>query len=303
MKKAPLNGRFALYLRPKNSAMRWAGLVCVASLALATIPRPATGSEADKDVSPKTGKDIPTVPAGNSLADEAADPAVDETFLLEVRVNGQPTGKIGEFTLRRGILMARPAELRDLGFRVPNTLAISADGLVALGSVPGLTWIVDVKNLELNVIANTNSMLPTVLQPVTRELAGDHRVIESGTGITLNYDTVGTFSSGNRSGTGSLDLRAFSPWGIASSGWLAYAGSSPTGSGSNVAVRLDSAYSFADINSLRATVWEISSTALWRGHAQFIWRACRSDQTSACARILSRSPCPRLQARRQCHPR
>lgn len=221
------------------------------SLLLAIMPRLAAARVSDKDLPSKTEKDVSTIPAGHSLTDEAADPAVDETLLLEVRINGQPTGKIGEFTLRRGILMARPAELHDLGLQVPNTLAISPDGLVALAALSGLTFNVDVKNLVINVIAATNSLLPTVLQPVTKEPAGERRIIESGTGITLNYDTVGTFSSGNMSGTGSMDLRAFSPWGVASSGWLAYAGASPTGSGSNVAVRLDSAYSFADINSLR----------------------------------------------------
>jgi len=221
------------------------------SLLLAMMPRLAAGRESGKDLPSKSDRDVPAAPARDSLTDEAADPAVDETLLLEVRINGQPTGKIGEFTLRRGKLMARPAELRALGFRVPDALAISPDGLVALNALSGLTFSVDIKNLVLAVAATENGLLPTVLHPVERELPADHRVIESGTGITLNYDTVGTFTRGNTTGSGSIDLRAFSPWGIASSGWLAYAGASPDGSGSNVAIRLDSAYTFADINSLR----------------------------------------------------
>ena len=76
-------------------------------------------------------------------------------------------------------------------------------------------------------------------------------MIESGTGVTLNYDTVGTFSSGQRGGSGSFEMRAFSPWGILSSEWLGYAGATPGPSGANTAIRLDSAYTFADVNTLR----------------------------------------------------
>jgi outer membrane usher protein len=175
----------------------------------------------------------------------------DVTLLLEVQINGHSTGKVGEFTMHRGKLVARPAELRDLGFRVSDSLALGPNGLIALSDMPGLTWSLDLKKLELNVTASDNRLLPTVLQPVARQLASDHRVIESGTGLTLNYDAVGSFAGGAAGGTGSADLRAFSPWGIVSSGWLAYAGATSSGSGTNTAIRLDSAYTFADVNSLR----------------------------------------------------
>ena len=65
---------------------------------------------------------------------------------------------------------------------------------------------------------------------------------------TLNYDAVGNLASGTASGTGSLDFRIFSPWGIFSSDWLTYAGSS---GGKGPAIRLDTAYTYADVNSLR----------------------------------------------------
>ena len=76
-------------------------------------------------------------------------------------------------------------------------------------------------------------------------------MIESGTGVTLNYDTAGTFSGGQKGGSGSMDMRAFSPRGILSSDWLAYAGATTGPSGTNTAIRLDSAYTFADVNTLR----------------------------------------------------
>jgi len=178
-------------------------------------------------------------------------PDTDEILLLDVQVNGHSIDKIGEFTMRHGRLMARPDELRDLGFRVPSSLGLAPGGLIALSDLTGLIWSLDEKNLLLHVTVSDDRLMPTRLQPVGREKASDRRVIESGTGVTLNYDTVGTFSSGQAGGTGSLDLRAFSRLGIVSSGWLAFAGATSSASGTNTAIRLDSAYTFADVNSLR----------------------------------------------------
>src|ERR1035441_288161 len=90
-----------------------------------------------------------------------------------------------------------------------------------------------------------------MLRPGARSGLSEHRVVESGTGVTLNYDTVGTFVSGKVGGTGSMDLRVFSSRGTVTSGWLAYQGASSGGSGSNTAIRLDSAYTFADVNTMR----------------------------------------------------
>ena len=185
---------------------------------------------------------------------ETPDPNADETLLLDVQVNGHPIGKIGEFTLRRGKLLARPEELRDLGFRIPASLVTESGGLVALSVVPGLTWTLDQKEMELYVKVSDSGLVPALLGPSVRgELTG-RRVIESGTGLTLNYDTVGSFATGQgggAGGTGSMDMRAFSPLGIVSSGWLAYAGTTSGGPGTNTAIRLDSAYTFADVNTLR----------------------------------------------------
>ena len=176
---------------------------------------------------------------------------VDQTLLLEVTVNGDPIGKIGEFTLRHGRLLARPAELHDLGFKVPVSRPLETGGLIALTDLPGVTISIDQRNQVLRITAADASLLPTVLQPESRMSLNSPRAIESGTGLTLNYDVTGTFANGVNSAAGSLDMRSFSPWGIASSDWLAYAGASPSGTGKNTAVRLDSAYTYADINTLR----------------------------------------------------
>jgi outer membrane usher protein len=220
----------------RGIAARWLGCAGVLLLLLTIMPRQAVAAE-----------------AANSVPNAAVpDPNADEIMLLDVQVNGHSIGKIGEFTLRHGMLMARPDELHDLGFRVPASLAPAPGALIALSDLPGLAWSLDRTNLELLVTIGDSGLVPTLLQPAGTETAGGRRVIESGTGMTLNYDTVGTFGSGQTgSGTGSTDLVAFSPWGILSSEWMAYAGATSGPSGKNTAIRLDSAYTFADVNTLR----------------------------------------------------
>jgi outer membrane usher protein len=220
----------------RGIAARWVGCAGVVLLLLTIVPRLAVAAE-----------------AANSVPNAAVpDPNADEILLLDVQVNGHSIGKIGEFTLRHGMLMAPLDDLRELGFRVPASLAPPPGALIALSDLPGLAWSLDRTNLELLVTIGDSGLVPTLLQPAGTQAAGDRRVIESGTGMTLNYDTVGTFGSGQTgSGTGSMDLVAFSPRGILSSEWMAYAGATGGPTGKNTAIRLDSAYTFADVNSLR----------------------------------------------------
>jgi len=211
------------------------------------IARPALATY----VATEAGTDAATpepAPAAFAVANNAGS---DQALLLEVHVNGHSIGKIGEFTLRHGKLMAQADELRDLGFRIPDSHASVSGGLVALSDIPGLTLSIDEKNQELFVTVGEEHLLPTQLQPKGSEGVGGRRVIESGTGATLNYDIVDTVANSQTSATGSLDLRAFSPWGILSSGWLADAGGSSSASGTPAAIRLDSAYTFANVNTLR----------------------------------------------------
>ncbi len=220
----------------RSRAANWLQFAGILLFGVLTIPQKNLAIELDKD------------------APTESDPAssADVTLLLEVLINGHPTGKVGEFTMHRGTLMARPAELNDLGFRLPESISMASNGLIALSDLRGLKFNLDMKTLELNVTATDDRLLPTVLRPMPRDMASDHRVIESGKGVTLNYDTVGSFAGGEAGGSSSFDIRAFSPWGVISSDWLGYAGATSSGSGgSNTAVRLDSAYTFADVNSLR----------------------------------------------------
>jgi outer membrane usher protein len=230
---------------------KWLGGATVVFLLLAIVPQFARADDHDI-ASPPSAIPAATPSAANAPASGAAsDSSGDVTLLLDVQVNGHSIGKIGEFTQRRGRLMARPDDLRNLGFRVPLSRSSETGGLVALSDLPGITWTIDQKNQVLLVTASDSALLPTLLQLYGREGLNGHRVIESGTGLTLNYDTVGTFTGGQMGGTGSLQFQAFSPWGVVSSEWLAYAGATPSASGTNTAIRLDSTYTFADVNSLR----------------------------------------------------
>jgi outer membrane usher protein len=184
-------------------------------------------------------------------AEMASSAAGDQTLLLDVQLNGYSTGKIGEFTLRHGQLMARLQELHDLGLRVSIPRAMQSGHLVALSDVSGLSCRLDQKKQELFITAGDGLLLPAVLQSGSRGEPDGRRVIESGTGMTLNYDTVGTYAGGQAGASGSLDFRAFSRWGVVSSEWLAYGGATSSGEGTNTAIRLDSTYEFGDANTLR----------------------------------------------------
>lgn len=238
-------------------AARW--LCLGAMLPLLSLPTVAAASRIDSETE---AHDSAKTTAAATSADGTgkSDPAAvaiaaaansDMTLLLEVEVNGHSTGKIGEFTMRRGRLMARAADLQDLGLRVPQGRGTRPAGLIALADLPGVTFTIDQVNQVLHITVAENGLIPTILQPTAREGQMDHRVVESGTGVTLNYDVVDTVASGQTGATGSFDTRAFSPLGIVSSQWLAYAGANSNSAGNKQPIRLDSGYTFADVNTLR----------------------------------------------------
>lgn len=236
-------------------AAKWFRGASIFFFVLAILPRLGLAAMASSETEAKAAPD----PAAGAVVDPAPpaptaavnNAAAEQWLLLEVVVNGRSTNKIGEFTLRHGTLMARPEELQDLGFRVPASRTLQPGGLMALSDFRGLTWTLDQKNQQLIVTASEGSLIPTELTVDGRERSTDHRVIESSTGVTLNYDMAGTYASGQVGASGTMDFRAFSPRGVMSSNWLGYGGASSSGAGKNTAIRLDSTYEFADVNSLR----------------------------------------------------
>ena len=239
----------SLSLDARDKSARRISSAAICFLLLTLLPRVAV---ANTGVVNGTVVDPASIPVTSEASAANMSSSADQTLLLEVQINGHSTGKIGEFTLRRGKLMARPQELRDLGFRLPDSLSQANGSLIALSELPWLNWSFDDENQTLYVTISDARLQPTMLH--ANGTPDGHRVIESGTGVTLNYDIVNTLASGQIGTTGSLDLRAFSRWGVVSSGWLAYAGAATNASATNAPVRLDSAYTLSDINTLRRYV-------------------------------------------------
>ncbi len=173
----------------------------------------------------------------------------EEQLLLDVQINHHAIGRVGEFMLRDHHLYARSAELRELGLREPAIeKANSADHLVDLSAMACLRWRIDTSTQTVFITARDKCRIPSVLH--LEQPAEENVLVRSGMGTTANYNFVNTFVAHQATTHGLLDLREFSPWGIVSSTFMAYAGKVTTPEQRHV-LRLDSAYSFADPSSLR----------------------------------------------------
>jgi outer membrane usher protein len=176
--------------------------------------------------------------------------AADQGLLLDVWVNGFAINKVGQFVLRDGELLSQAQELSDLGFKMPPGIKASTDGLIPLSALPGTTWKLDLGAQALHVTAPNDDIMPEVLDAGGSGTKGSHDV-ESGTGATINYDVTGNAAGKQDVLSGLLDTRIFSPYGVISSGLLAYAGGGLRGPGTESMVRLDSTYVYSDTASQR----------------------------------------------------
>ncbi|MGI4880195.1 MAG: fimbria/pilus outer membrane usher protein, partial [Janthinobacterium lividum] len=172
--------------------------------------------------------------------------AAEQVLLLDVRLNGRAIGKIGEFTLVDGKLFLQRSEVRELGLKLPDRVAAGPDDRIALATLPGVTYRLDLASQTIALTAANDRIIPMVLLPGE---AGPSQVgrVESGTGATFDYDMTATSQGGHLSAAGLLDMRVFSPWGVASTGVLANIG----GRGSTVLTRLDTTYTLSDPATLR----------------------------------------------------
>src|SRR5690606_16819566 len=103
---------------------------------------------------------------------------------LSVTLHGQPTGLIGEFLQRGEALFVRPEEWEALGLRA--TAAAAEDGLLALSAMTPLAWRLDTATQTLHLTAPAALLQPQILMPPA--LRASRAEVESGTGITANYD-------------------------------------------------------------------------------------------------------------------
>jgi outer membrane usher protein len=186
-------------------------------------------------------------PASPSAA--TAGPSGAVPLELEVVINGYPIGKIGEFVDRDDVLLARRQELHDLGLRVPPSVAATPDGLIALGALPGVTVRFDAASQTIYITASDAALLPNLLRTVSAPPSAVP--LQASVGATLNYDVIGAVNNGQGSASGSFDARVFSPVGVASTDFLAFAGPSLNGVNQDRTVRLDSTYVFSDFTHQR----------------------------------------------------
>jgi outer membrane usher protein len=162
-------------------------------------------------------------------------------------VNGRSTGKVVEFIQREGMLLLKREDLDEIGLRAPPGVAPATDGLYAITSLPNVSVRVDAATQTLYVTAADAALLPTRLGAGAPSAPGPP--LESATGFTLNYDVIGANTNGHSYGTGQFDMRAFSPYGIASTDFLAYSGASSTAQSQNSVIRLDSTYVYSNFDA------------------------------------------------------
>ena len=231
-------------MRTSSPTLLLAALLAIAAALFALSPANAASAAASGAVLDTTAS------SGAKITGEVDEARLEqlqanETLELAVVVNGSATGKIGEFIARGDSLFARGEELDRLGFQIHR--APGANGLVLLSGITGLTTRIDQGSQTLYVTALSKFIQPTL---IGGEPDSNDYKVESGTGAVLDYDVVGTSADGRKSASGLFDARAFSRYGVISSGLLVNSSPNRNGGSSNV-VRLDTAYVYSDPGTLR----------------------------------------------------
>ena len=167
----------------------------------------------------------------------------DAQLLLEMFVNGQPSGKIGEFIARGGRLFATPAELRDLGFAVPAGSAVPA---IDLSSVPGLAFRVDEGSQQIFITAEIGAL---AAHRIGGTADSGFALQPSKAGLLVNYDAVATVGRGGAFADALVETRAFRGFAAIGSTFIV-----STANPSKAVVRLDSAIEYSDAAHLRSFV-------------------------------------------------
>jgi outer membrane usher protein len=172
--------------------------------------------------------------------------AAERTVFLEVVVNGHPTGMVGEFIERDGILMATPADLRDLGLKPPPGALQDDATPIPLSDLPGIKVQVQEQTQRLEVTAQSRGLIATKLGVAgVAEIAEPDR---SPYGAAFNYDVLATRSAGQITGGGLTDFRLFGPYGVFSStGLYSFAHTK----GQEPFARLDTTWTYSDPESTR----------------------------------------------------
>ena len=199
------------------------------------------------DTVSRTAAPADGVPA-EGLPRAAAEPAPagggTEHLLLDVVVNGRPTGLIGDFEARGGRLFATRGDLRTLGLGLPRAMRTGdAAEVLPLDGLPGLSYRLDKRSQTVSVTASAAALAPTMIGGGGDEESASSLPVESGFGAVFNYDVVGTETRGRGLVEAVFDARLFTPWGVADS---AFSATNAEEYGASHAVRLDSNFTVSD---------------------------------------------------------
>lgn len=185
------------------------------------------------------------------------------TMVLEVTVNGTPTGQLLTMKRRRdGTFSAKAAELRELRFKLDPALGSQED--IVLNDLPGVTYRYD--EARQAIALHVPDALLTAYEV---GLGGArHRVdldaIKPMSGLLLNYGIYASRTGGTTQVSGNGEVVAMTGIGIFATNALV---NSQSRYGSGHATRLDSSWRLIDPKAIRSyTIGDFASNALsWTG--------------------------------------
>lgn len=175
-----------------------------------------------------------------------------EAMVLRVSLNTEDKGDL--FVVRTPTLdfWIRTQDLKDIGFKDPagTTVVVDGEPHISLQSMKGVSFILDEKNLALNITAD-----PGLLPGQALQLQGKNRirgVIPRNNSGFFNYAIS---SSHNYTGAGnSLDFSAEAGWRKGDYLLMSNGNTVPDASGGRKFVRLMSSATYDDRDNLRRTV-------------------------------------------------
>lgn len=180
------------------------------------------------------------------ISAQAAAQSSAEPEVLSLVLNGHATGLVGEFARIDGALYATAAQLHALGLVVPADLA-AGSALIPLAALPGVLVTIDEPNQVIEVTAEDAALRPTEVG-VVEVLTPLAPLSQSGYGMILNHDIVGTFSNGEGIVGALFNMRLFSPYRIVEGAVVA---NIPTSGEPASLVRLNTTYTHSDSERLR----------------------------------------------------
>ena len=178
--------------------------------------------------------------AAAAIAIGAAQPADGIPLLLEVVINGEPRGQVGEFLRQGRSVLARPQELRDLGFAAAGDAQSAA---IDLAGLKGVTYRIDEAAQQIFFTASIDALAAHRLQVAGADVALPE---PSQAGFLVNYDAVATVDRTGAQANALIEARGFSGFFTGSSRFLV-----GVADGGTSLRRLDTSVDYSDAAHLR----------------------------------------------------